>query len=160
MFGKPPSLDRFVGKLKQDFKIKIQTGSRISYIGLDIQTFDTGDSIVAQEGCRKRILERFNELVQRSTKKLKMVSDIDVSNLNSNREDTKVQLTDKGKRAYLSAVMLLIFLSRLTRYDMLFWNCYLATRCKSPNKRGFNGLIRLLKYLEGSGNWGKVLTQW
>ena len=123
MFGKPPSLDRFVGKLRQDFKIRVQSGNRISYIGLDIQTLDNGDRLVAQGGCRKRILERFNELIQRSNKKVKMVSDIDVFNLNANSEDTNVQLTDKGKRAYLSAVMSLMFLSRLTRYDMLFWNC-------------------------------------
>ena len=154
MFGKAPSLDRFVGKLKQDFKIKVQSGNRLSYIGLDKQTLDNGDRIVAQGGCRKRILERFNEILQRTNKKVKMVSDIDVFNLNSNKEDSEVQLTDKGKRAYLSAVMSLMFLSRLTRYDMLFWNCYLATRCKSPNKRDFEGLVRLLKYLEGSGNWG------
>ena len=84
MFGKPPSLDRFVGKLRQDFKIRVQSGNRISYIGLDIQTLDNGDRLVAQGGCRKRILERFNELIQRSNKKEKMASDIDVFNLNAN----------------------------------------------------------------------------
>ena len=69
------------------------------------------------------------------------------------KEDTQV-MNERGKALYLSGVMLLMFLSRLTRYDMLFWNSYLATRSKSPTREDFHELCKLLKYLESSGNWG------
>ena len=46
-----------------------------------------------------------------------------------------------------------MFISRLTRYDMLFFNVFLATRCKDANKVDRMDLIRLLKYLEDSGVW-------
>ena len=37
---------------------------------------------------------------------------------------------------------------------MLFWNTYLATRCKNPTEADMGDLCRAMKYLEGSGNWG------
>jgi hypothetical protein len=72
---------------------------------------------------------------------------------NKEKEDTQV-LNDRGKALYLSGVMSLMFLSRLTRYDMLFWNSYLATRSKAPTREDFHELCKLMKYLESSGNWG------
>ena len=42
----------------------------------------------------------------------------------------------------------------IPRYDMLFWNSYLATRSKAPTSEDFDEMFKLLKYLDTSGKWG------
>ena len=145
VFGKDQHLDLFMNKLSRDFKIKQQSGESISYIGLDIRTLDNGDRIVAQGGCRKRILDRFSSLIARVQKSVKIVSDFDVFKLNRNRSREKevsdnTPINERAKTLYLSGVMSVMFLSRLTRYDMLFWNSYLATRSKAPTVEDMRGL--------------------
>ena len=152
MAGRTAALDKFSEKLRRDFKVKTQAGDRLSYIGLDIRTTDNGDRIVAQGGCRQRILERFHDLLRTSKKNVKSLANTEAFRLDAER-DTR-PLDQRRRKVYLSGVMSCMFLSRLTRYDMLFWNTYLSTKCSKPAECDMEDLVRMLKYLECSGNWG------
>ena len=146
------ALDKFSEKLKREFKVKTQAEDRLSYIGLDIRTTNNGDRIVAQGGCRQRILERFHDLLRTSKKTVKSLANTEAFRLGAER-DTR-PLDQRRRKVYLSGVMSCMFLSRLTRYDMLFWNTYLSTKCSAPAECDMEDLVRMLKYLECSGNWG------
>ena len=56
---------KFRTQLESKFKIKCQTGERLSYIGLDIKRMPNGDRVVAQGGCLKNILERFADDIKK-----------------------------------------------------------------------------------------------
>jgi len=55
---------------------------------------------------------------------------------------------------YLSIVMALMYLARLTRFDILFVVCFLATKSKKPTIRCYLAACRVLKYLQCSGDYG------
>jgi hypothetical protein len=151
--GKVEELEKFKDQLSMDFEIKWHSESRISYIGLDIWTQDNKDRLVGQGGCRTRVLERFSNMVKAVTRKVKVAGNSDAFKINTIRDGEDELLAPKARKLYISGVMSLMYLSRLTRYDMLFWNSYLSTRCKEPNKADMQDLCRTMKYLADSGNW-------
>jgi len=48
--------------------------------------------------------------------------------------------------------MAVMYLARLTRYEMLFTVSYLATRSQNPTMRNYKSACRMLRYLECSGD--------
>ena len=141
--------------LERDFKIKVCNKKRLSYIGLYVTTLDNKDRLVGQGGCRKRILKRFGSMVSHVKHKVTKVGRESAFSLNDLREGENEPLGDRQKRLYTSAVMSLMYLSRRTRFDMLFWNSYLASRCKAPNRTDMGDLCRrTLEYLGKKGYLG------
>ena len=123
--------------------------------GLDIVTLDNGDRLVSQGGCRLSILERYANMTSSVKGRVSKIGDIRVfDSAIIPPEDDLVLLDDRLKKVYISIIMSMMVLSRLTRYDMLFWNTYLSTKCKSPNRGDMAQACKMLKYLETSGNWG------
>jgi hypothetical protein len=55
---------------------------------------------------------------------------------------------------YLSLVMKLMYLARLTRPDILFSVTYLATKSQYPTSKDWKDAIRIVKYLYGTQTYG------
>ena len=153
LMGKPADLKYIEDMLDRDFKVKVDKNRRLSYIGLDLWKQDNGDMLVGQGGCTIRVIERFKHLTVGMKRKVTTVGCHEAFDRSVIRDGEDEPLNDRLKGVFLSAVMSLMFISRLTRYDMLFFNVFLATRCKDANKVDMMDLIRLLKYLEDSGVW-------
>jgi hypothetical protein len=60
----------------------------------------------------------------------------------------------KDKNHYLSIIMALMYLARLTRYEILFTVSYLATKGTKPSMRHYKAACRVLRYIECSGDYG------
>ncbi len=59
MMGRPHDLKYLEEALLRDFKVEVDKGRRLSYIGLDIWKQEIGDVLVGQGGCTLRVIERF-----------------------------------------------------------------------------------------------------
>jgi hypothetical protein len=55
---------------------------------------------------------------------------------------------------FLSLIMKLMYLARLTRPDILFSVTYLATKSQHPTVRDWKNAVRIIRYLNGSQNYG------
>ena len=54
------------------------------------------------------------------------------------------------KKKYLSLVMSLMYLGRLTRIDILMPTTYLASKCADPTLQDYQKLLRIISYLGGT----------
>jgi hypothetical protein len=55
---------------------------------------------------------------------------------------------------YMSLIMTLMYIARLTRADLLFPVTVLSSYCKTPSEHHMGLACRVLIYLEAEGNWG------
>ena len=60
-------------------------------------------------------------------------------------------------KAYLSCVMKLMYLARLTRPDILLSVTYLATKSQCPTRKHWLGLKRVIRYLMYTRDWSVVV---
>jgi hypothetical protein len=58
------------------------------------------------------------------------------------------------KQTFISCVMSLMYVAKRTRPDILKEVVYLATRCSEANESDMNKLLRVLKYLNGTKQYG------
>ena len=65
----------------------------------------------------------------------------------------------QDKTQYLSIVMSLMFLARLTRADILFACVYLATFTSAPTRSHYLHACRLLRYVSDSPNYGVLFRR-
>lgn len=147
IFSSAPSREarlRFEADLQKHFKIKKQIGKSLSYLGMVINRQPSGDMIVHQRGF---MLKRFdvNEKPVTTPARPHLLNEDD-------KED--VQLRDAEKRGFVSMVMSIMYLARLTRPDMLMTTTYLATKCQSPTVTHYNHVRWLLRYLKGTRDLG------
>lgn len=146
IFSSAPSREarlRFEEDLQKHFKIKKQVGKSLSYLGMVINRQSSGDIIVHQRGFIDDMLKRFdvNEKPVTTPARPHLLNE-DV------KED--VLLQDAEKRGFVSMVMSIMYLARLTRPDMLMTTTYLATKCQSPTVTHYNHVRWLLRYLKGT----------
>jgi len=153
--GKKAALEQFASELKRSFKITECWGDHHSYIGLDILTnrkgvgrqLPTWETVVSQGGLLKSTLIRFEaelKMYSRSAGSPASTSSFMVRSGEELEEPTK----------YLSLVMTLMYLARMTRADILFAVTVLSSRCKHPTKGDLLAACRVLRYLIDSGVWG------
>jgi hypothetical protein len=73
---------------------------------------------------------------------------------NDNDEENNPRLVEPQLKKFLSIVMSLMYIARLTRPDILLPVTYLATRTHFATHLDWNKLIRVLRYMKGTQNLG------
>ena len=68
------------------------------------------------------------------------------------------QSQPKDRKQYLSMVMSLMYLARLTRPDILLATTFLASRSASPTVDDWNRGARIVRYLAGTKNYGVAIN--
>jgi hypothetical protein len=111
-----------------------------SYLGMTLQQSPDRSSItLSQLGLTKSILERC------AKEGWKPVNTPAAPNLFDEVEEDNPLLEDN--KEFLSIIMTLMYLARLTRPDLLLPVTYLASRAHSPRKSDLKKLERVIKYL-------------
>ena len=59
---------------------------------------------------------------------------------------------------YLSALLSLMYIARLTRPDILLSVSFLSTKSQHPTEAGWDQIIRILRYLNNTVNYGVVIN--
>ncbi len=143
--GRDYALDLFKLELEKVYELKEQKGRRLSYLSMDILRDPwTNDYLVAQGGARIDILANHGM----HAKKAKKTSTPAAQNF-FERDDNATDYVDA--KMYLSILMSLMWIARLTRPDLLFVVTYLASFNK-PTQQDYLKLCRVLSYLDTVGN--------
>jgi len=142
--GSKEDLDKFGEDLRKIYKITSNRSRKISYISLYI-TWDSQENIlVSQTGYRKEVLSKYRSDVDKIKEYVKTPGDSKLL------EECNELYEDRSH--YLSIVMAIMYLARLTRYEILFTISYLATKGQNPTMRNYKSACRVLRYLECSGD--------
>jgi hypothetical protein len=139
----------FERELTKTFEITSQY-ENLSYLGMSIK-YDQEIAVikVSQRGFSQEIVETQIDGKLRRAPPTPSTEDISTRNLTSPPTD---------KQQYLSLVMSLMYLARLTRPDLLFSVTTLATRSADPRESDAAHLRRVVRYLEGTLDRGLVFS--
>jgi hypothetical protein len=146
--GTTRSTDLFYAELKTKFRITIERGPALSFVGIAISRLSPNDIVISQTGYRRTILSRFSADI--AVIKRKQTSPC-VTWLT---EPVPASDPPTDARHLLSILMSIMFLARFTRADCLFPVCYLATKTSKPTVQHYLHACRLLKYIQDMGNYG------
>jgi Reverse transcriptase (RNA-dependent DNA polymerase) len=154
--GKQKDLDTLAEELKKEYDINITMGSNHSYIGLDINVMSSiGKITVGQRGYRQEVIRRFMHLIgdlsSESTTAVPCGNDILINKSRGNGRERDNEPYDRLE--YLSIVMSIMYLARLTRPDLLFACNMLATHSATPTYRHLRHCIKLLRYIAISDDY-------
>jgi hypothetical protein len=130
--------------LSKQFQINIQRDN-VSYLGMSITRTQSGAISVRQPGYIQSLLERCNCLHVAKPPPTPTAPDFMEIDPDSPPCD---------KTEFLSLVMALMFLARLTRPDILMPVSYLATRTSVATEQDYRKLLRIARYLSGTPNVG------
>jgi len=148
--GTKVDLEDFEEEFSRYYKISSQKGNYIVYISLEIQLMNDNSRVVSQEEYSKEILITFKDDVKKIKEYIKTPAMISLISGEDNLEKY-----DNPKH-YLSIVMAVMFLARLTRWDILFVVSWLATKGQSPTRRDYIAICRVLRYIQCRGYYGIV----
>eukprot|EP01033_Poteriospumella_lacustris_P017558 gene17558-12566_t len=127
--------------LGKHFDITKQEGSRLSYLGMNIESVE--DHItVDQLGYLESILGKWMPAGARPA------STPSVNGIMEVRKEDQLSQTDASR--YLSLIMSLMYLARFTRPDILFPLSILATRTTAPSATDLQHAFRIVTYLNGT----------
>jgi len=142
--GTKEDIDKFEEELKKVYKITSNRTGNLSYISLYIRWDSHENILVSQTGYRKEVISKYRGDIDKIKEYVEVPGDSKLL------EECDELYEDKSH--YLSIVMAVMYLARLTRYEMLFTVSYLATRSQKPTIRNYKSACRLLRYLECSGD--------
>ena len=146
MTGHKEDLKIFKSDLMKLYKITSNEGSVLSYISLYIKWDSERNILVSQTGYRLDVLSKYRSDLEKVKEYVSTPGDSKLLDQEENEE--KYQ----DKSHFLSIIMALLYLARLTRYEILFPVVYLATRASDPSMRNYKSACRILRYLECSGD--------
>jgi len=145
--GTDNDIDEFESDLKKYYEIVSDRGDKISYISLYIETDRRGNILVSQKGYRKEIIFKYRADIDT------IKSVVETPAVGSLVDDDDDEEEYKDKSHYLSIVIALMYLARLSRYEILFAVSYLATKSSRPTVKHYKAACRVLRYIECSGDW-------
>ena len=121
-----------------------------AYLGMSITTSDDLHTIrLSQKGLTEDIIRKF---LKDETSSVKTPADSDLFEV-----DKLADKPDADDNNFISIVMSLMYLARLTRPDILLPVTYLASRAHCPNKDDYKKLGRIIRYLKGTVNEGTYI---
>ena len=121
----------------------------VGYLGMDIRRGkNLQDIYVSQPKLTQDILEMYLTAKDRVAP---TPSRLDI--LSFDEPTDQSLLEPVNVREYLSLVMKLMYLARLTRPDILFSVSYLATKSQNPTLQNYNDAIRVVRYLLGTSSY-------
>jgi hypothetical protein len=65
----------------------------------------------------------------------------------------------KDLKKYRTVVMQIVYIARMSRNDLLFATSILATKINNPSIQDEKNLLHLLKYINGTQNYGILLNK-
>jgi hypothetical protein len=139
--GNKSELELFEKQISKIYEMTFQKGLRHSYIGLDVEINPRLGIYVSQSGYRREVIEKFKYLLGDNMKRVSTPAKLDVNQ----PPDEDAEKTDKS--LYLSLIMSLMFIARLTRPDILFAVTMAATKSSNPTIIDLNNATRILGYL-------------
>lgn len=136
--------EEFVMELKNHFIIKFKTVTfrpdADSYLGMTLtHSTDRKSITLSQFGLIDGLLEKFQD--NSSTLKVSSPAANDLFDVDNNSPRLD------GREGFLSIIMTLMYLARLTRPDLLLPVTFLASRTHCATQQDFQKLKRVLKYL-------------
>jgi hypothetical protein len=134
--------------LKKYFDLKSQHGT-VSYLGMVIKKAENGDIFVNQSGYVDDMLKKFNVTE-------KPVGAPAHPNLTDEKENDELY---HDRREFVSIIMSLMYVSRLTRVDMLMPVVYLSSKLKAPTVTHYKHARWILRYLKGTRSHGLKFTR-
>jgi hypothetical protein len=143
----------FEAEISKVFQIKVKTGSKLSYLGMNIICRDDGSIDVNQTGYVQDILDKY-PLPDGIKKKARTPADPSYLSDLSEGNNLGQQLDKKQKSLYASMIMSLMYVARLTRIDILTAVTILATRLKDATERDLRQAYRVIQYLNATQDRG------
>jgi hypothetical protein len=140
--------DQFMESFGKKLAIKRHQGKQASYTGLTITRMADGGIRVTQDHFVQEILKKFPP----SGKMVDTPAGADL--LSETSEKSKISLSDKDSKLYISIIMSIMYLARLTRPDILFATTYLATKCADPTESDLIKAKRVVKYIASTPDVG------
>jgi hypothetical protein len=170
--GYPDSREKFQKEIEKKYALTSHSGPSLSYIGLDI-CVSPEEISVSQRGYLSDMLEKFEHITKSykgpastpgspnltsippmtsdppepapegedpQSKKKRLANIADPANAGTNN------------KVYLSVIMSLMWLARMTRADILFPTTYLASRAHTATAACLQAAARILKYLHNMPN--------
>jgi hypothetical protein len=135
-------------ELQSQFEITMQHGN-LSYIGLNI-TQRKDEILITQDKHIQELIKKYNFSNLRKYPKTPAGSDLFTDDNDSIPID---------KSTYLSIIMSLMYIGRLTRPDILMPVSYLATKSSNPSAQDYSKALRVVKYLAGTPTKGLKYTK-
>jgi hypothetical protein len=116
-----------------------------SYLGMSIKrSNDLSTIYISQKGLTENIVNAYLDLNSKPASSPAGAHMFDDNN-NNNTID---------KSNYLSAIMKIMYLARLTRPDILLATTYLSSRASAPTEGDWKKLLRIIRYLKGTTDYG------
>jgi hypothetical protein len=158
----------FQKEIERAYVLTSHVERNLSYIGLDIIVNPTNIS-VSQKGYQADMIEKFLHVIALHPGPARCPGSPNLTSLppktlkdgekppedeseeeKKRREEDALDPNNEGanKKVYLSVVMSLMWLARLTRADILFPTTYLASRSQNPTRACMLAAARILKYLQ------------
>jgi hypothetical protein len=139
--GTSKNVDKVLDDLKEHYKLKVQRGEHISYLGLSINVQPDGSRTIDKEGYRKEIAMEYSAEINKCERKPQTPSSPWILN-----KPPKGDKTVCGKR-YASAVMKIMWLARLTGFHLLWTVTFLSSFCQDPTEHHYRALCQLLRFI-------------
>jgi hypothetical protein len=140
-------------ELTKEYKTIVFHPEVKSYLGITVQRgVDSRDIYLSQQGLLEKIL-----------KENQTTSEIETNTPNSldlfTYESRGMQDTNKyTRKKYLSLIMSLMFLARMTRPDILLTVSYLATKANTATNKDMDRALRVVRYLNNTKSFGLHLN--
>lgn len=134
-------------RLMAAFKIRIVKNS--TFVGLEISQTPNG-YFVSQQAFAKKVLERFHMLDS-----LPVTAPLIVGHKLMEPDDSDEQI----ECPYREAIGSLLFLAANTRPDILHATTLLAKFCSKPNRRHWEAVLRVMRYIRGSHDKGLLFER-
>ena len=128
-----------INKFKE---ITEQEGSKLSFIGLELQDDSEGNIRVSQKGYIEKLLSEYN------------ITACEKYPSNGILQEDHSGECDKD--SFLQLVMKAMYAATRTRPDILYQTTTLASRSANPTEKDMESLLHILKYLNGTKEFGLV----
>jgi len=139
-------LDIFDVDIKKIYVVTCNRKGNLSYISLYIMSDKYKNYLVSQKGYRMDVVGNYRADIDKIKEIVRTPAHINLI------EDKEEDIPYDNKSHFLSIVMSLMYLARLTRYEILFAVSYLATKSQNPSLKHYKAACRVLRYIECSGD--------
>ena len=151
LIGTPEELTKTAEYLKKEFEVK-DLGKTKLCLGLQLEHKANG-IIVHQSSYIERLLKRFN-----MDKAYPLSTPMVVRSLDPQKDQFRPRESDEEilgpEVPYLNAIGALMYLAQCTRPDIAFAVNLLARFSSEPNRRHWNGIKHIFRYLRGTIDLG------
>ena len=143
------TIDMVIEHLRNTYKtLEVGTGSIHSYLGMTLNFSTPGQVAVTMEHYLSEMLQLYDVNGTAATPATEYLFEIRDS----------PPLNDRDREEFHSRVAKILYLAKRTRPDVLTACVFLAKRVQSPTEDDWQKLERVLKYLNGSREFGIILS--